>query len=193
MAVEMAKLSLWLITLRRDRPFTFLDHAQIETKLRLHAEAEAATVRIKAIADDLIAFELRGLDGDAYEEQRAADQGMAPHPGGVTDGSRGSQRSEDPRNPASNAPHPGGVTVPASQTPVAPLRGADLTTSGSGGVASLNPRLPSGSPPGWSAARPSPLSARHPLLATHALEPSQLCCSWGHPWGLFARYESVHV
>ena len=27
MAVEMAKLSLWLITLQRDRPFTFLDHA----------------------------------------------------------------------------------------------------------------------------------------------------------------------
>jgi hypothetical protein len=27
MAVEMAKLSLWLTTLRRDRPFTFLDHA----------------------------------------------------------------------------------------------------------------------------------------------------------------------
>jgi hypothetical protein len=27
MAVEMAKLSLWLITLDRDRPFTFLDHA----------------------------------------------------------------------------------------------------------------------------------------------------------------------
>jgi hypothetical protein len=27
MAVEMAKLSLWLITVDRDRPFTFLDHA----------------------------------------------------------------------------------------------------------------------------------------------------------------------
>lgn len=27
MAVEMAKLSLWLITMQRDRPFTFLDHA----------------------------------------------------------------------------------------------------------------------------------------------------------------------
>ena len=26
-AVEMAKLSLWLVTLQRDRPFTFLDHA----------------------------------------------------------------------------------------------------------------------------------------------------------------------
>ncbi|MBR1214601.1 DNA methyltransferase [Bradyrhizobium sp. JYMT SZCCT0180] len=27
MAVEMAKLSLWLVTLQRDRPFSFLDHA----------------------------------------------------------------------------------------------------------------------------------------------------------------------
>ena len=27
MAVEMAKLSLWLVTLHKDRPFTFLDHA----------------------------------------------------------------------------------------------------------------------------------------------------------------------
>ncbi len=27
MAVEMAKLSIWLITVARDRPFTFLDHA----------------------------------------------------------------------------------------------------------------------------------------------------------------------
>ena len=128
MAVEMAKLSLWLITLQRDRPFTFLDHAlkcgdsllgvssvqqienfslrpgerqvtfatanlfryveeasakrralehlpsndytQIETKNRLHAEAEAATAKVKAVADCLIAFELRGLDGDAYEDQR---------------------------------------------------------------------------------------------------------------------------
>lgn len=131
MAVEMAKLSLWLITLQRDRPFTFLDHAlkcgdsllgvssvkqienfsllpgdrqvtfatanlfryvdeaaakrraledlpsndhtQIETKNRLHAEAEAATVKVKAVADCLIAFELRGLDGDAYEDHRTAE------------------------------------------------------------------------------------------------------------------------
>jgi hypothetical protein len=132
MAVEMAKLSLWLITLQRDRPFTFLDHAlkcgdsllgvstlkqvenftlrakegeyvehtfatanlfryveeatgkrrdlealpsndytQIETKNRLHAEAEAATAKVKTLADCLIAFELRGLDGEAYDEQRA--------------------------------------------------------------------------------------------------------------------------
>ena len=128
MAVEMAKLSLWLVTLQKDRPFNFLDHAlkcgdsllgvnsldqieifslrkghhhvvpaikeimgvvqnsaearlqledlpsndhtQIETKNRLHAEAEAATAKVKALADGLIAFELRGLDGDAYEDQR---------------------------------------------------------------------------------------------------------------------------
>src|SRR5262249_8820776 len=131
MAVEMAKLSLWLITLQRDRPFTFLDHSlkcgdsllgvsdvkqienftlrgkpaeyvehtfatanllrhveqagqkrrelenlpsnehsQIEAKNRLHAEAEATTATVKAIADCLIAFEMHGLDGEAYEEQR---------------------------------------------------------------------------------------------------------------------------
>lgn len=131
MAVEMAKLSLWLITLQRDRPFTFLDHAlkcgdsllgvssvqqsenfslrpgdrqvtfatanlfryveeasakrraledlpsndhtQIETKTRLHAEADAATAKVKALADCLIAFELRGLDGSAYEDQRTEE------------------------------------------------------------------------------------------------------------------------
>jgi hypothetical protein len=131
MAVEMAKLSLWLITLQRDRPFTFLDHAfkcgdsllgvtsvkqienfslrpgerqvtfatanlfryieaaaekrralealpsndhaQIGTKTRLHAEAEAATAKVKALADILIAFELRGLDGNAYEDQRTEE------------------------------------------------------------------------------------------------------------------------
>ncbi len=131
MAVEMAKLSLWLITLQRDRPFTFLDHAfkcgdsllgvtsvkqienfslrpgdrqvtfatanlfryidaaaekrrgleelpsndnaQIGTKTRLHAEAEAATAKVKALADILIAFELRGLDGTAYEDQRTEE------------------------------------------------------------------------------------------------------------------------
>jgi hypothetical protein len=134
MAVEMAKLSLWLVTLQRDRPFSFLDHAlkcgdsllgaisikqienftlrakegefvehtfatadlfqyveqasakrraledlpsndqiQIETKNRLHAEAEAATAKVKALADCLIALELRGLDGSAYAKARAAE------------------------------------------------------------------------------------------------------------------------
>ena len=128
MAVELAKLSLWLVTLMKGRPFSFLDHAlksgdsllgvsslaqvenfslrpgeqqvtfatanlfryveaatakrreledlpsneysQIETKRRLHAEAEAATAKVKAVANCLVAFELRGLNGDAYEDQR---------------------------------------------------------------------------------------------------------------------------
>jgi hypothetical protein len=129
MAVELAKLSLWLVTLMKGRPFSFLDHAlksgdsllgvsslaqvenfslrpgeqqvtfatanlfryveaatakrreledlpsneysQIETKRRLHAEAETATAKVKAVADCLIAFELRGLEGEKYAEQRA--------------------------------------------------------------------------------------------------------------------------
>jgi hypothetical protein len=128
MAVEMAKLSLWLTTLQKDRPFTFLDHAfkcgdsllgvssvkqienfslrpgerqftfatsnlfryvneasakrraledlpsndhtQIDTKNRLHAQAETAIAKVKAMADVLIVFELLGLNGNAYEEQR---------------------------------------------------------------------------------------------------------------------------
>jgi hypothetical protein len=135
MAVEMAKLSLWLVTMQRDRPFTFLDHAfkcgdsllgvsvlpnnanfslrpgarqvtfatanllryveeasakrralenlpsndhtQIETKNRLHAEAQAATAKVKALADCLIAFELRGFDGEDYETQRAMAADLA--------------------------------------------------------------------------------------------------------------------
>lgn len=131
MAVELAKLSIWLVTMLKNRPFNFLDHAlkcgdsllgvssveqienfslrpgdrqvtfgtanlfryvdeasakrhaleelpsndhiQIETKNRLYAEAEAATARVKAVADCLIEFELRGLDGDAYEDLRAEE------------------------------------------------------------------------------------------------------------------------
>jgi hypothetical protein len=130
MAVEMAKLSLWLVTMQKDRPFTFLDHAlkygdsllgvsnleQIERfslrpdvkqitfatanlfryveeaankrrqlealpsessrlaeKIRLHAEAETATAKVKAIADVIIALELQGLKGKAYEEARTRE------------------------------------------------------------------------------------------------------------------------
>lgn len=134
MAVELAKVSLWLVTMMKGRPFSFLDHAlkcgdsllgvsslkqienfslrsgerqvtfatsnlfryiedadkkrreledlpsneytQIETKSRLNAEAETATAKVKTLADCLVAFELRGLDGEQYEAQRAvaADQ-----------------------------------------------------------------------------------------------------------------------
>ena len=129
MAVELAKLSLWLVTLMKGRPFSFLDHAlkcgdsllgvsslkqienfslrlgerqvtfatanlfryveeasdkrrelealpsndyaQIEAKSRLNLGAETATAKVKALADCLVAFELRGLDGEQYEQQRA--------------------------------------------------------------------------------------------------------------------------
>lgn len=131
MAVEMAKLSLWLVTLQRDRPFTFVDHAlrcgdsllgatevrhledftlrpgenygllatanvrsllhtaaekrrelealpsehhdQIVQKTRLHAEALAAVEGARAVGDLLVALELRGLDGRAYEAAHGAD------------------------------------------------------------------------------------------------------------------------
>jgi hypothetical protein len=131
MAVEMAKLSLWLVTLQKDRPFTFLDHAlkcgdslvgvskltqidnfrlrpgatqhtfatinlfryaeeaaakrrelevlpsetheQLAQKQRLHAEAQAATEKIRGIADLLIALELRGLGEREYEAAREAE------------------------------------------------------------------------------------------------------------------------
>ena len=137
MAVEMAKLSLWLITVDANRPFTFLDHAfkcgdsllgitsleqlenfslrpgggkqqafatlnlwrhideakkkreelealpsdtpeQIAAKAALYAEAEEAVAKLNAAADVLVAVELKGLNGNAYESEReaSADQMM---------------------------------------------------------------------------------------------------------------------
>jgi hypothetical protein len=130
MAVEMAKLSLWLVTMQKDRPFTFLDHAlkcgdsllgisrldQIESfsirsdvkqntfatanlfcyveeaankrrqleslpsesswvaeKIRLHAEAEASTEKIRAIADIIIGLELQGFKGKKYANARSRE------------------------------------------------------------------------------------------------------------------------
>ncbi|WP_293752623.1 DNA methyltransferase [Limnohabitans sp. Rim8] len=129
MAVEMAKLSLWLITVDAHRPFTFLDHAfkcgdsllgitsfeqlenfslrpggvkqqtfsslhlrrhideakkkrealgcmpsdtpeQIAAKAVLFAEAEDAVTKLNAAADILMAVELQGLQGKAYEALR---------------------------------------------------------------------------------------------------------------------------
>ena len=128
MAVEMAKLSLWLITVDANRPFTFLDHAfkcgdsllgitsleqlenfslrpgggkqqafatlnlwrhideakkkremleampsdtpeQIAAKAALYAEAEEAVAKLNAAADVLVAVELKGLKGKAYETE----------------------------------------------------------------------------------------------------------------------------
>ena len=138
MAVEMAKLSLWLITMDANRPFTFLDHAfkcgdsllgitsleqlenfslrpgggkqqafatlnlwrhideakkkreeleampsdtpeQIAGKAALYAEAEEAVAKLNAVADVLVAVELKGLKGKAYESEReaSADHMMA--------------------------------------------------------------------------------------------------------------------
>lgn len=138
MAVEMAKLSLWLITVDANRPFTFLDHAfkcgdsllgitslkqlenfslrpgggkqqafatldlwrhieeakkkretleampsdtpeQIAVKAALFAEAEDAVAKLNAAADVLVAVELKGLNGRAYDIEREvfADRMMA--------------------------------------------------------------------------------------------------------------------
>ena len=129
MAVEMAKLSLWLITVDANRPFTFLDHAfkcgdsllgitsleqlekfslrsggsrqqafatlnlrqhienskkkrellettpsdtpeQIATKQALYSEAEKAVIQLNMAADALVAMELKGLKGPAYDADR---------------------------------------------------------------------------------------------------------------------------
>jgi len=129
MAVEMAKLSMWLITVDKHRPFTFLDHAfkcgdsllgitslqqlenfslrsneskqtsfatmnlwrhiddaktkrealeampsdtpeQIAAKVALFAEAEEAVAKLNAAADVLMALELHGLSGRAYDAKR---------------------------------------------------------------------------------------------------------------------------
>ncbi|UTV80129.1 hypothetical protein MQE22_08845 [Acidithiobacillus sp. YTS05] len=131
MAVEMAKLSMWLITVDANRPFTFLDHAfkcgdsllgitsleqlvsfslrpgvgklqgfnapgfvkqieeakkkremmeampsdtpeQIAAKSALCAEAEEAVAKLSAAADVLLALELKGRKGKAYETEREA-------------------------------------------------------------------------------------------------------------------------
>lgn len=70
MAVEMAKLSLWLITMARGRPFTFLDHlikcgdsllgvTSLDQLRRLHLDASAST----QIGLDLDGGRVEGLGG----------------------------------------------------------------------------------------------------------------------------------
>jgi hypothetical protein len=146
MAVEMAKLSLWLITVDANRPFTFLDHAfkcgdsllgitsleqlenfslrpgggkqqafgtlnlwrhidearkkrealeempsdtpeQIAAKAALYAEAEESVSKLNAAADVLVALELQGLKGRAYDIERdaSADHMMAYWAKGLTE------------------------------------------------------------------------------------------------------------
>ena len=93
LAVEMAKLSLWLVTLQQDRPFTFLDHAlkpgdsllgvtagrQLE---RFHVDpgegdqialfggrVQAAVGRARALRAELAGFTVENID-DAREKRR---------------------------------------------------------------------------------------------------------------------------
>lgn len=49
MAVEMAKLSLWLVTLHKNRPFTFLDHAIKcgDSLIGLHAAEQVASFHLR--------------------------------------------------------------------------------------------------------------------------------------------------
>jgi hypothetical protein len=82
MAVEMAKLSLWLITLHKDRPFTFLDHAikcgdsllglhdpaQIEC---FHLAPERAMEHIQFV--DTVASECRALLSRARQQREALE------------------------------------------------------------------------------------------------------------------------
>ncbi len=69
MAVEMAKLSLWLTTLQRDKPFTFVDHAlragdsllgvtQLAQLERLHLQPDDASAAYENVATKDIAAAL---------------------------------------------------------------------------------------------------------------------------------------
>ncbi len=58
LAVEMAKLSMWLLTLAKDKPFTFLDHSIRcgDSLVGIHDLRQ-----LKRFSDTLIAVEF-GLD-----------------------------------------------------------------------------------------------------------------------------------
>jgi hypothetical protein len=100
LAVEIAKVSLWLTTLRRDRPFTFLDHAlrcgdsllgvtsldQLEAVSLKPEEAssillEQARERIRRVLDDVRRVRERIEATDAVDlrevEQKATELGVA--------------------------------------------------------------------------------------------------------------------
>jgi hypothetical protein len=65
--------------------------------------------------------------------------------GGLPDGSRGPQRSGDPRQALEYFRHPG-EGCQRSATPAGSMRNSKPH---SGGIAALNPRLPCVNPPGW--------------------------------------------
>ena len=84
MAIEMAKLSLWLVTLQKDRPFEFLDHAikwgdsllgvtslkQLET-FHLYPERGRELFRQMDLLDDVRAA-VRGRDPSGEREAAQA-------------------------------------------------------------------------------------------------------------------------
>jgi hypothetical protein len=92
MAVEMAKLSLWLVTLQKDRPFTFIDHAlrcgdsllgltQTAQLERFHIDPDAATTmplgaQVFRQALDETLERRRQLEGFSVETIRDAAEKM---------------------------------------------------------------------------------------------------------------------
>ena len=81
MAVEMAKLSLWLITLHKHRPFTFLDHAIKcgDTLLGLHDAAQLEQFhlvpgRAQARVTDYIRHEMRRLLASARAKREELER-----------------------------------------------------------------------------------------------------------------------
>jgi hypothetical protein len=81
MAVEMAKLSLWLVTLHRHRPFTFLDHAIKcgDSLLGLHDPAQLEHFHLdpsraqRHVADYLL-VDIRNLLGQARSKREALER-----------------------------------------------------------------------------------------------------------------------
>ena len=72
MAVEMAKLSLWLVTLAKDRPFSFLDHALREGDSLLGVVSQA---QVKALHMDPV----RGPALKTKLREKAVPIGAAVH------------------------------------------------------------------------------------------------------------------
>lgn len=72
MAVEMAKLSLWLVTMARDRPFTFLDHAIRHGDSLLGLASHDDLARLSLVASEDVFGTVGGglLSGDSAYEWR---------------------------------------------------------------------------------------------------------------------------
>ncbi|MFN9288552.1 MAG: Eco57I restriction-modification methylase domain-containing protein, partial [Planctomyces sp.] len=58
LAVEMAKLSLWLLTMAKDKPFEFLDHSirSGDSLVGLHSIDQLRHFSLKPDADDAVLF-----------------------------------------------------------------------------------------------------------------------------------------